>query len=115
MADERRKHTRYALWFPVRVLAGDRPEALAVSRDASEVGIRISAATKIEVGERVTLAFSVPPNGAEQRVEGTILRMEPNTDDPNGLWPFRVTIGFDGPVPGLEELLKDGLERTKVD
>lgn len=115
MADERRKHTRYSLWFPVRVLAGDRPEALGVSRDASEVAIRISAASKIDVGERVTVAFAVPPDGTEQRVEGTILRMEPNSDDPNGLWPFRVTIGFDGPVPGLEQLLKEGVERTKLD
>jgi hypothetical protein len=111
--DERRKHERYALWFPVRIEAGGKPEALGVTRDASRAAIRVSAATKLEVGERVTVTFSLPDDAQEHRVEGAILRMEPNSDDPHGLWPFRLTVSFDREVPELEALLKEGVEKAK--
>ena len=59
MDDERRKHARYSLWFPVRISSGEKAEALGVSKDASDVAIRVSAATKLQIGERVTIPASV--------------------------------------------------------
>ena len=112
--DERRKHARYALWFPVRIGTGEKPEAIGVTRDASQAAIRVSAATKLEVGEHVTVSFTLPESEQEHRVEGTILRMEPNGDDPHGLWPYRITVSFDKEVPELEALLKEGIARTKA-
>lgn len=111
--EERRKHVRYELWFPVRIIAGDKPEALGVTRDASRAAIRVSAATKLEVGERVTVTFTLPESESEQKIDGKILRMEKNADDPHGLWPFRITVSFDEEVPELEALLKEGVERTR--
>lgn len=107
---ERREHARYAIWFPVHVSPADATAKtiVAVSKDASSTGISISTASKFEVGEKVTVAFRVPPDtGAEQRVDGRIVRFAANAEDPHGLWPFRIAIAFDTPLPDLERLLAE--------
>lgn len=97
------------LWFPVDVTTGDAQKTLAVAKDASQSGIAISSPVGVVKGARVTLTFRVPPDsGPERTISGTVARHEHNPDDPNGMWPFRIGIEFDEPIPELEHLLSQG-------
>ena len=93
---------------PVR-LGGDTVEAsIAVSKDASEGGMLMSAVEALEVGTKVSLTFTVPGDTpVDHRVEGTITRISPNTDDPHGAWPYRVAVKFDMTLPGLADSLAE--------
>lgn len=103
---ENRRHPRYAIWFPVNVATGDARQVLAVAKDASQSGIAISAPSGFEEGARVTLTFRVPPDSGDERtVDGAVVRHERNPDDPDGLWPWRIGIAFESPLPELEDLL----------
>jgi hypothetical protein len=118
VSDDRRQHERIEIWFPVRMVVGSSTEALGVAHDASRAAVRVSAARQLTPGERVQVTLSLVPatdDGAMQErvVDGTILRLEPNSDDPEGLWPYRITICFDQPIPELEPLLLEGAERLK--
>ncbi len=103
---EKRRNTRYTLWFPVDITTEGERRTLAVAKDASQTGIGISSPAGLEVGEQVTLSFRVPPGtGTEQKVTGRVTRHERNPDDPNGLWPYRIGIEFEDAMPELEQLL----------
>jgi hypothetical protein len=111
---DKRRHERYTLWFPVNVTTDDAKQTLAVAKDASQSGIAISSPLGLEKGARVSLVFRVPPDGGtEQTLTGTVARLEPNPDDPHGMWPFRIGIEFDDPRPELESLLSETLTRSQ--
>jgi hypothetical protein len=110
---DKRRHTRYTLWFPVDVVANGEKKTLAVAKDASQSGIAISSPAGMDVGERVTLSFRIPPGSGEERtVSGTVARHERNPDDPNGLWPHRIGIEFEEELPELEALLAEAGTKT---
>jgi hypothetical protein len=82
---------------------------IAVSRDASVGGLMISSPEALAVGARVELTLALPPvdeaEPLERKVHGSIVRLEPNADDPHGPWPFRVAVRFDEPLAELESAL----------
>lgn len=105
---EHRVHARYRVWLPVQ-LTGDTLEGMvAVSRDASEGGMFLSASEPLLVGTRIHVTFTVLESGIPHthEAEAVCLRVEPNADDPHGLWPHRVALRFTAPVPGLSGALE---------
>lgn len=115
---ESRVHPRYRVWLPVQ-LAGDTLEgALAVSKDASEGGMYLSASEPLGIGAAVRVSFTLLEGGEPRTHEttGEITRMERNTDDPHGPWPYRIALRFHQPMPGLSaalEQMQRELERVK--
>ena len=94
--------------------AGGLRDHLAISRDVSSRGMQLSAATDLEPGSRVTISFRILPDDEEMRfVEGKVVRVEDNTDDPDGLWPLRIAVEFDEPVPDLERQLADAADSKR--
>lgn len=115
---ESRAHPRYRVWLPVQLAADTLEASMAVSRDASEGGMFLSASEPLAVGMALQVTFTVLESGVPRTHEAraTILRMEPNQDDPHGLWPYRVALRFDTPMPGLAAALaemQEELERAK--
>jgi hypothetical protein len=105
---ERREHDRYPLWFPVQLDSEAVQEGMAVSHDTSRTGILLAVAAPLDVGTEVTLTFRVPPDSPdERRVKGRVVRVEPNSADPFGLWPHKMAIEFAEPEPELESILRD--------
>lgn len=104
----RRVHERHRLWFPVWIHPdGDDPTLPGVSHDASVAGIRVATGGAPEVGAHVVVTFRFPPeDGVERSVTGTVVRIEENADDPDGLWPKRVAVEFDEPMNELAALLE---------
>jgi hypothetical protein len=102
---EKREYARHQIWFPVTVEA-EHKKLLAVCRDASPGGLMISSAATIEVGAKVKATFRVTPESKEHVIAGSILRIETNRDDPQGMWPHRIAIEFDAVVADIEPILQ---------
>jgi hypothetical protein len=105
---QRRKHTRYQIWFPVRVNTGDLKSAMSVNHNIGAGGMLIALSAQLEVGQKVEVSFRIPLAGEHDRkLEGRIRRVEKNLADPDGVWPFRIAVVFDEVaedlVPWLEQ------------
>jgi hypothetical protein len=98
---EKRSFARYTLWFPVTVDV-DARKVWAVCRDVSGGGILVTGSQELNVGEVVTLRFRVSPQGQERNVPGRIVRVEPTTDNPRSVWPYRIAIEFLEPDATLQ-------------
>jgi hypothetical protein len=90
---EKRSHSRYALWFPVTIDSSSR-QVWAVCNDVSAGGILISGSTQLNVGDVVAVSFRVSPDGPDRKVSGRIVRVEPRDEDPRTVWPHRMAIEF---------------------
>ncbi|MDX2052464.1 MAG: PilZ domain-containing protein [Polyangiaceae bacterium] len=103
---ERRNATRHDLWIPVTV-DGLR-EGIAVTHNASENGLLIVAASQAKIGERMTITLrNVPglkPNPLT--ISGRVVRSGPNSDDPEGMWPFAMAVELDTNLPDLLTLVQ---------
>lgn len=104
--------TRYAVWFPIRMEAeGD--VVMSISRDVSASGVLVVAAAELKVGSNVEVTLAVPNEGTERVIKGTIVRVEPNAADAEGLWRHKVAVAFEEKVEQLEGVLEE-LERTST-
>jgi hypothetical protein len=113
---ERRERQRFEVWFPVQLDAEQLKARVAVSRDVSSRGCLLSTASSIDPGSRVSVTFHVPGEAAARKIDGHVVRVEKNLDDPGGMWPVRVAIEFDRAVPELEQQLiaADTLRRIQL-
>ncbi|MBN1655445.1 MAG: PilZ domain-containing protein [Deltaproteobacteria bacterium] len=109
---QRRKYARYQIWFPVQVKSGELSGAMAVNHNIGAGGMLIALSAKLEVGEKVAVAFRVPPQSdKEHKIEGLIARVEKNLEDPDGIWPFRIAVVFDEIATDLVPLLEQAVSR----
>jgi hypothetical protein len=95
---DRRDETRHTAWFSVRLDAGELGECMALTRNVSRRGTLLCSAERFTVGAPVTIevhlqAGEEPP----RRIQGTIVRLTPNDEDPDGLWPYKIAVEFDDP------------------
>lgn len=101
---ERREHRRRRFWLPVQI--DGLPTGFAVSHDASGNGLLLVCGTTLDVGTTVRLTFRLPPGGPDELgVSATVVRIAPNDEDPDGLWPYKMAVRFDAPVGELEAFL----------
>jgi len=108
---ERRKLTRYQVWFPVQL--GTRGGgAFAITHNVGAGGLLLASPARLEPGERVTVNFAVPASGRSYLLEGCVLRLEPNPEDPEGTWPNRIAVQFDDVQEELEPLLQQIAEQV---
>ncbi|MBW2527347.1 MAG: PilZ domain-containing protein [Deltaproteobacteria bacterium] len=106
--NERRAHPRFRLWLPARIEGEDQPTRLAVGHDMSQKGSLLVTRQRLREGQQVRLFIRVPPGGDdEHEISATVVRVEANDADPEGLWPFRLALEFDDTYPQLEKLLRD--------
>jgi hypothetical protein len=104
---DKRAFDRHGIWFPVSVET-DARQVRAVCRDVGAGGIMISSAGAFEIGAAVTVTFrAAPDDPAERKVDGCLVRIEPNPEDGGGTWPHRMAIEFVRPMLELDSLLKN--------
>lgn len=60
MVSERRRSFRCPVQIPVYVTSGSQPEFIATSANISEVGIAVTNAPRLQVGDRVSLRLTLP-------------------------------------------------------
>jgi hypothetical protein len=82
---------------------------MALNHNISAGGMLIAVSSKFEPDATVRVTFRMPPDdGDEHVIEGRVLRIEENRDDPEGIWPYRVAVVFDT----VDEDLVPFLERA---
>jgi hypothetical protein len=82
---------------------------MAFNQNISAGGMLVAVSARLEVDAEVVVRFQVPPEGGKEHVvEGRILRIEQNVDDPDGIWPYRVAVAFEK----VDEALIPYLERA---
>jgi hypothetical protein len=108
---ERRKINRYQVWFPVQ-LSTSAGGAFAVTHNVGAGGVLLASPAQLEPGERVKVSFTLPPKGDAYELEGHVVRLEPNPEDPEGAWPNRIAVQFDDVQEELEPLLQQIAEQV---
>jgi hypothetical protein len=103
--------TRYQVWFPVQ-LASQELGGLGMTHNVAAGGMLLASSAALEPGQRVKVSFAVPPRGVYREHEGSVVRVEDNPEDPEGMWPKRIAIAFDEVDPELEALLQEALQRV---
>lgn len=111
-----RRAPRYTVWLPVTV--EELEEGVAVGHDASARGIAMVTASRLHVGASVTVHLQLSPEAPSERVvKGHVVRVEQNTEDPDGLWPHRLAIEFEEADPevgrALAALADRGIAKKK--
>jgi hypothetical protein len=104
---QQRTHGRYRIWFPVQIASGP-VDGMAFNQNISAGGMLVAVSARLEVDADVVVRFQVPPDQHEHVVQGRILRIERNADDPEGIWPYRVAVAFES----VDEALIPFLERA---
>lgn len=102
---QRREHTRHRLWFPVQLEAGGQAR-MAMAHNIGPGGMLMVLGTSLTVGEPVRVTFRIPPGDVERVLQGTVSRIEPNVEDPEGSWPMRVAVVFENVDPELAPILE---------
>ena len=105
---ERRQYTRYAIWFPITLIAGTR-EVWAICQDACSKGLLLSSMAPLEVGESVAVKFRVTREAADLETTARVLRCRLNADELKLAFPYRLAIEFDHAETNLEERLQAAL------
>ena len=133
MEEEKRVYVRYVRWFPVTlspaegtgpVRSSSRPPPSdagvpsskrlgsgkigAICRDASTGGMLVSSPVLLETDRRITCSFRISlQDSIDFSIEGRVVRGERNVDDLELVFPFRIAISFEPPLPDIEERLKN--------
>jgi len=108
VTDDKRNTKRHEVWFPMHIVSEGRERQIAVSHDASAKGLLVATPNAIEVGAPVEITLRLPGrDGGEINVEGVIVRVEPNYNDPDGPLGCHCAIQFDDEIPELKAALED--------
>ena len=84
----------------------------AITHNVGAGGVLIASPAHLEPGERVKVSVAVPPKGDAYELEGRVLRLEANPEDPEGTWPNRIAVQFDDVQAELEPLLQQIAEKV---
>ncbi len=84
---------------------------MAMNHNIGAGGMLMVLGADLRVGETVRVTFRLPTGDAEHHVQGTVLRIEPNAEDPEGSWPMRVAVQFDDVDAALEPMLETAAAR----
>lgn len=86
---------------------------MGISHNTSVSGILIAAAIPLEEGAQVKVTFRPRHDAPDERtVDGRVIRVDENKDDPFGLWPHRIAVEFETLVPELEAVLQTAGEKV---
>jgi CheY-like chemotaxis protein len=77
MVSERRRSFRCPVQIPVYVSSGSKPEFIATSANISEVGIALSNAPGLQVGDRVVLRLTLPLTHAPAAITAEVCWCNP--------------------------------------
>ena len=80
---------------------------MAMNHNIGAGGMLMVLGTDLAVGEPVRITFRLPPGDVEHQLQGTVLRIEPNTEDPEGSWPMRVAVQFENVDQALAPMIED--------
>ena len=84
---------------------------LAMNQNIGAGGMLIAMCADFKVGDLLSLTFRLPTGEGERSVKARVVRVEPNTDDPEGAWPYKVGLAFEEVAADLVPYLDDAQSR----
>lgn len=104
--EDNRKHHRHIAWFPARIERSHAVTRLGITHNISQGGALIVCNSTWSEGDVVTMTLRVPGSFEEKTVAGRVVRVELNTEDPDGAFPHKIAIQFDETMPELESVME---------
>jgi hypothetical protein len=98
--EEKRRHPRYRVSFPVKIDAPEKSDRIGVSYDVSACGMLLSTRSHFDMGQLLELTFRVGRDGDEQHVRGRVVRL---TESWEHFFPRRIAIDFDIALNDLDQ------------
>ena len=87
----------------MQIDADDLGIAVGVATDVSVKGLSIDTQSRLTIGAPVRLTFRIRADLPFLEIDGTIVRC---ARVGRGLWPYRLAVEFDDPMPKLEPRLR---------
>ncbi len=109
LEDERRRARRRFLTLPVRIDTHSRPERFAITRNLSRTGALLATQSRFRIGAKAVLLFHADGKGKRSPVEARIVRLELNSEDATGLWPYLAAVSFETPLESSISLAPTGV------
>jgi hypothetical protein len=101
--DEKRRHPRYRVSFPVRIDGSEKRDRIGVSFNVSACGMLLSTRSQFDVGQPVELTFRVGKSGTERHVRGRVVRLAESWEH---FFPRRVAVAFDDAMQELDAAIR---------
>lgn len=108
-----RRHKRYYVLFPMQYGTSPDGPQYAISRNISSSGLLMATAEELAVNAPVKVVIKLPGSSEERNFEGRIVRVNVNSADPQGMWPFTAAIEFSNVDEALEPLLREAQARSE--
>ncbi|MBW2460604.1 MAG: PilZ domain-containing protein [Deltaproteobacteria bacterium] len=108
--DERRRARRRFTTLPVRIDTTTRPDRLAIIRNVSRTGALLATRSRFRIGAKAVLLFKTEAKGKRSAVEARIVRLELNSHDGTGLWPYLAAVSFETPLESSINVAPAGVE-----
>ncbi len=84
---------------------------VAIGHNIGAGGMLIALCIDVKIGETVSITFQLPGASTERTLRGTVVRLDPNVDDPDGEWPFKAGVEFAEVSPDLIPYLEHAVAR----
>jgi PilZ domain-containing protein len=114
MQEDRRRHERHRICFPIRVDSAKKRDRVGMSRDGSASGILFGTPSHFDVGDELTLRFRVSEKHGEVHIPGRVVRVGIDARHRDSWCSRLVAIEFVEPHPELEQDLVGEASRHAI-
>jgi hypothetical protein len=105
MHDERRRHARHRVCFPIRVDGDRKHDRVGMSRDGSASGILFGTPSHFDLGDRLVVSFQVSREHDPVRLAGRVVRVGIDGSHRDSWCSRLVALEFERAHPELEDYL----------
>lgn len=100
--ENRRRNDRHRVAFPVEVSSPHKRDRIGMCRNGSATGMLLGTPSRFEVGDSLTLSFSVHKGAPANLVTAKIVRLDEEAANRDHWCHRLVAVEFDSPQPSLE-------------
>ena len=98
----RRRYERHPIHVPVNVSTSVRRDRVGMLRDVSASGVLFHSKSQFEIGDRVTVMFSLAHK--KGTTAGRVVRTETDSE-PDNIFRHLTAVRFDAPLLDLPQLI----------
>lgn len=99
--DDRRRHERHRVCFPVKLDSDDKADRLGMCRNGSAGGMLFGTPSRFAVGDLLTLTFRVHAEHAGAQVRGRVVWLGEERQHRDHWCRHLVAVAFDRPHPEI--------------
>jgi hypothetical protein len=105
--ENRRRHDRHRVVFPIKVSSTPKEGRIGMCRNGSASGMLLGTPSRFDIGDELTLRFSVRAGSPENLVTAKIVRIGKEAANRDHWCHRLVAVEFASPQPTLERVFAD--------